>query len=502
MFQITFTNRDVLEAPPLSDVAQFLGQYVAFPSTEARDAAALWAAHTHVIDAFETTPRLSISSPEKQSGKTRVLEVLELVVARPLSVVNVSVSALFRSIDVAPPTLLWDEVDALFRGGNDPSREDLRALLNAGYRRGNQVLRCVGLGANLRVQAFLTFAPVALAGIGELPDTVADRSIHITMRRRRPDEPVRKFRIREAKPEGAQLWLRLDAWAGLWRSKLKHSRPRMPDGLSDRAEDLWEPLLGIADAVGGEWPERARTAASVLRAVGRDRDGSRGVQLLADIKVIFSEHPAADALPTAALLESLTALDESPWGDIRGKPLDPRVLAKMLRPYGVKPGVVHVQTVTFRGYRRAAFTDCWGRYLPPLQESVPSVPSVHGQPMEVDSVEVDRSLVTGRTDRTVPSDVDVTGQPLAPLADELSVFPASTGTPHPADAHQGANREGTQPGGQLCTPEYPPMTGVRTPVCSWGRCALSLAHVAGRLRSTSTWLLPPTSVVGGSGAAS
>lgn len=445
MYQIRFSDRDVLEAPPLSDVADLLGQYAAFPSPEARDAVALWVAHTHVIDAFETTPRLSIRSPEKQSGKTRVLEVLELVVARPLSVVNVSVSALFRSIGATPPTLLWDEIDALFRGGNDPSREDLRALLNAGYRRGNKVLRSVGQGANLRVQDFLTFAPVALAGIGELPDTVADRSIAIVMRRRRSDEAVRKFRIREAKPEAAQLWLRLDVWASLWRSKLEHSRPSMPDGLSDRAEDLWEPLLAIADAVGGDWPERARTAAKVLTAIGRDRDGSRGVQLLADLRVIFSDHPDAQALPTATVLEALTALDESPWGDIRGKQLDPRGLAKLLRPYDVRPEVIHLPPAHFRGYRRMALMDCWGRYLPTPQESVPTVPTVQAAPAELGRETANQAVRTDRTGGTRPAEAHGTGDPPAAVAAALKVFPAARWTPRRAEATQEA-RSGEAPG--------------------------------------------------------
>ena len=102
---------------PLSELADFIGSFVAFPTPEARDAVALWVAHCHAIEAAATTPRLSVRSPEKQSGKTRLLEVLDLLVPRSIFAAHLSVAALFRSIGDPPPTVLWDEVDALFRGG-------------------------------------------------------------------------------------------------------------------------------------------------------------------------------------------------------------------------------------------------------------------------------------------------------------------------------------------------------------------------------------------------
>jgi hypothetical protein len=255
---------------PLSELSEFLEAYVAFPSPEARDAVALWVLHTHAIGAAATTPRLSIRSAEKQCGKSRLLEVLELVTARPVLAVNISVAALFRSIGEPPPSILWDEVDALFRGGNDPGREDLRALLNSGYRRGASVLRMVGEGKKMEVRAFPTFAPVALAGIGNLPDTINDRSIVVELRRRLPGEKVRPFRRRTAEPEASALRDRLEVWAGENLAGLERARPNMPDGLSDRALDLWEPLLAIADAAGGSWPERARRAAVELAVKGHE----------------------------------------------------------------------------------------------------------------------------------------------------------------------------------------------------------------------------------------
>ncbi len=349
---------------PLTDLADFLGSFVAFPSPEARDAVALWVAHCYLIDGVTTTARLSIRSAEKQCGKTRLMEILELVVIRSLPVVNCSVAALFRSIEAPPPTILWDEVDAVFRGGNDPGRDDLRALLNSGYRRGASVRRVVGEGKRMEVKSFPTFAPAALAGIGDLPDTISDRSIIIEMRRRLPGECVRQFRRRDVEPEAAALRERLTIWATRRSPALEQARPRMPDELSDRAQDLWEPLLALADLAGGTWPKRARNAARALHAVGQKRDGSLGVRLLADIRAVFEQRSNPDSLGTATVLETLADLEESPWGDIRGRPLDARGLARRLRPFGVTPRQVRIGTVTLKGYLRADLADPWARYLP------------------------------------------------------------------------------------------------------------------------------------------
>ena len=42
------------------------------------------------------------------------------------------------------------------------------------------------------------------------------------------------------------------------------ARPDMPLGIEDRNADVWEPLLAIAEAAGGDWPQRAREAAIAL----------------------------------------------------------------------------------------------------------------------------------------------------------------------------------------------------------------------------------------------
>jgi len=351
-------------AANLDDLDQFLARYVAFPNLEARHATTLWTVHCHAIDAFESTPRLALLSPEKGSGKTRTLEVLGLVVPVAMHAVNMSAAALYRVVADKQPTLLLDEADTYLGPHVAKNHEDLRALINAGHRRGATVYRGEVSGKAVKVVEFPAFSPCALAGLGDLPDTILDRSILIAMRRRAPDEDVEPFRERLVRPEADALRDRLAAWGAANLDTLTDAWPTMPDGIIDRAADVWEPLLAVADAVGGHWPERARHAAITLNAARQQRDPSLGVQLLADCRRIYTER-GVDRLPTETLIEALITLDESPWGYLRGKPIDARGLAYRLRKYDVRPGDHRFDDRTRKGYRAEDYYDAWARYLPP-----------------------------------------------------------------------------------------------------------------------------------------
>ena len=345
----------------LDALAAFVHRFVACTETQAA-AIALWTAHTWTFDAADTTPRLAVQSAEKQSGKTRLLEALDLVAPGPLPVANISVAALFRVIAAGPVTLLWDEVDSTFNNKGTGTAEELRGLLNAGYRRGAQVARVVGEGKKMRVERFPVFAPIALAGIGSLPDTVEDRSIIIRLRRRAPNEHVERFRRRVVEPDAARLRDELAGWSAGVIEELKDLHPDLPR-LSDRAADVWEPLLAIADLAGGNWPDRARDAAITLSGAQPADDDTLGVRLLADVRTVMG---ARDRVWTAELLEGLAALEESPWGDWYGKPLDARRLAKFLKPYGVRSREVRIGDRNAKGYVAEDLADPWSRYVPTL----------------------------------------------------------------------------------------------------------------------------------------
>lgn len=348
----------------LSDVRAFLSRFCVFPDTHSLNAVTLWAAHTHVIEAFYSTPRLAILSAELGSGKTRVLEILALLTYSPMFAFNASPPTIYRRLAEQPMTLLFDEVDTVFtKRGKDDENADLRALLNAGYKRGAVVPRCVG--TKHEVVDFAVFCPVALAGIGDLPDTVMSRSVIVRMRRRAPDETVEPYRGRFHDTEGQALQARLHAWAGQIEAAVTESVPELPEGIVDRPAEVWEPLVAIADQAGGDWPQRARDAAVALCRVAEDRRVSLGVRLLADLRTVFE---GDDKLSTATIIERLTAGDglddDAPWGDLRGKPIDSRRIAGMLRPFGIKSKNIPVGRARPKGYTAEDLHDAWTRYLP------------------------------------------------------------------------------------------------------------------------------------------
>jgi len=347
----------------LDEVRAFLARFIAFPSLHSLIAVTLWAVHTHALAAFETTPRLALLSPEPGSGKTRAMEILELLVLRPLLTVNVTPAYLFRKVadEDGPPTLLYDEIDTVF-GPKAKDNEDIRGMLNAGYRRGATAGRCVIRGKTVETEELPAFAAVALAGLDDLPDTVMSRCVVVRMRRRAPDEHVAPYRRRLHEAEGHALRDRIAAWATGAREQLDDAWPALPPEIQDRNADVWEPLLAVADAAGGQWPAAARVAAVALVADARDNGGSIGTRLLADLRTVFG---AAEKLSTEDILTALCDIDEAPWGDIRGKALDARGLSRRLAKYGVKPKNVRIGASTPKGYDRGDLHDAWGRYLPP-----------------------------------------------------------------------------------------------------------------------------------------
>lgn len=355
----------------LADVERFLRRFVAFPSDGSAIAVTLWAAHAHLVDAGENTPRLAVVSPEPGSGKTRCLEVLDLLVPRPMHALNASPAPTFRSIAAARRTLLFDEVDALFgRPGKDDPAADLRALLNAGHRKGATIPRCVG--PRHEVVDFPVFAAAALAGLGDLPDTLMTRSVIIRMRRRAPGERIEPFRRRLHAPEGERLRDALAGWADTVADEVAEAWPDMPPGIEDRPADVWEPLLAVADAAGGDWPQRARAACLELVKVAVSGEASLGVRLLGDIRHVFTSADVS-GMSTKQLLAKLHELDEAPWGDLHGKPLDARGLAHRLRQYDARPHQFKIDNDDkVRGYsipgsdtNGGGLHDAFTRYLPP-----------------------------------------------------------------------------------------------------------------------------------------
>jgi hypothetical protein len=345
----------------LDRVSDFIRRYVHLSDQQAR-IVSVWAAHAHGVRAATTTPYLSINSAVKQSGKTRLLEVFELLVSKPWLTGRVTAACLIRKVDQMQPTLLLDESDAAFNGEKEYA-EALRGILNTGFYVGGVASCCVGQGANISYKDFKTYCAKAIAGIGTLPDTIADRSIPIRLQRKRPGETVSRFRRRHAKTAAQEIKAELSDWIASISDRLKDAEPALPDELSDRQQDGLEPLLAIADAAGGDWPKAVRSAAVEIFKSQAAEDQNISVQLLADIRVIF-EATKEDKITTADLLEKLKEIETSPWADWgRGKGLTPNGLSRLLKPFGVSPRTIRIEDKTPKGYLRESFEDAIARYL-------------------------------------------------------------------------------------------------------------------------------------------
>jgi hypothetical protein len=343
--------------------ARFLGllrealtKYVVFPTPEAADTVTLWIAATHAQPAWEHATRLAIISPEKRCGKSRLLDVIEATCHKPLMTVNISPAALVRSIDEDPPTLLLDEADTVFGRKAGDQHEDLRGIINSGHQRNRPYVRWDMLAR--RREDCPTFAMAALASIGDLPDTIMDRAVVVRMRRRAITEKVSPYRTRRDSPPLRELGEWLHGWAEGNLDALEEAEPEMP--VEDRAADTWEPLVAVADLVGGTWPARARAAVRYLVGAEEkaDMEANLGMRLLSDIRDLFEEFTVA-FMQSQELVTRLRKMPDAPWQE---RDLTTTGLAGMLRPYGIRPG--RNTTGSARGYDKAFFADAFARYLP------------------------------------------------------------------------------------------------------------------------------------------
>jgi hypothetical protein len=176
---------------------------------------------------------------------------------------------------------------------------------------------------------------------------------------------VQAYRTRRDHPIGIALGDRLAAWAADNRASLRQV-PTMPPGIDDRPADVWEPLIAVADAAGGHWPRSARSACSGLAGAGQSREASLGIRLLTDLRDVFGGNDKQ--LPTSTILERLHDLDEAPWADLRGKPLDALGLSRRLSQYGIRSKNLAVGDHRLKGYTAEDLHDAWARYIPPSEE--------------------------------------------------------------------------------------------------------------------------------------
>jgi len=342
----------------LDELARLLNRFVILPPWAA-DTIALWVLHTYAFKLRDVSSYLGIESPIKRCGKTTLLTVLSEVANRVIVSSNISSPAFFRVIEEEQPTLLIDEADTLL-----PGNDELRGILNSGYRlktayvvrvaNQEKEIKRTGSGPRgSRLVRFSCWCPKAIATIGHLPDTLADRCIVVRMQRKLTGQKCERCRNLDA----TALQRKCARFVLDHATAIASANPEIPSSLNDRAADIWEPLLALADVAGGDWPARARQAA--LGLAGRVAENDPTVSLLSDIAQVFT-NIKANRILTRTLVMELNKRANRPWAEASpDKKANERWLSKQLRPHGIRPKSLRVATTIAQGYVRSDFDEAF-----------------------------------------------------------------------------------------------------------------------------------------------
>ena len=351
----------------LDELRAIFKKYLVLPDN-AENTLALWVLFTYSFEAFEHSPRLLIHSPEKRCGKTTLLMLLDFICCKSLRVSSLTASAMFRTIEAYAPTLLIDEADAFLK-----EKEELRGIINEGHIKGGGVIRNVEVGRSHSVRFFNVFCPCAIAGIGKLADTIADRSIIITMRRKFAGEMVERLRGDKGSLFN-ELKQKCSRFADDNFLKLQEADPIISNKINDRSADNWRPLLAIAELASKDWLELATVEMNTTDSIGyADDDSSIKTLLLSDIKDIFKDYPLS-FISSQELCLKLADICESPWNEWRfNQPITPQQLSMILKDFGIKSHQKRMNDKNLKCYHKEHFKDAFSRYLikpsTPLQHS-------------------------------------------------------------------------------------------------------------------------------------
>lgn len=343
------TTRKTTTPNILDEISAFIRRFVAFPEDHYADVLALWILHSHAFEGSYATPYIYVNSAEPQSGKTRTLEVAELLAYAPMSNARITAAAMYLKLATGRPTMFVDEVDTIFYGA---ANDELRGVLNSGYKRGGSVTRSSGKRNEdglPEVETFPTFCPKMLVGIDNaaMPDTLRDRCIDFKLKRKKAGVEVERFIPRKVEPEAEALKAKIEHWVAQNQERiLSAPDPKIIEGISDRKFEIAEPLLVLAKIVGRE--PMARKALTKL-LVGEPPKASVGVRTLQAAREIMEE-AGSDRIASATLATRME--------------MTPKKLGTVLANYDITPSTIRFSSgERAKGYHRADFQDAWERYL-------------------------------------------------------------------------------------------------------------------------------------------
>lgn len=347
----------------LDSVAAFISKYLLCDPHQLT-ILTLWAAYTWSFKSFRAAVYLNVRSPESQSGKSTCLMLLKELASNPSFATGVAADTFMKYLltdahrvdkNKFDCTIFLDECHHTF---GPTERQPLLALLNSG----SDVAPCYFSGSH----EYYFFGPKVFAGSTSLPRSLASRCIPVNLRRKKPSDILSCFDTRTARDGAAKLVNDLISWVSRNRSAIEEAAqntpPRIPSSLTPREQACAEPLLHIADLVGGPWPEKVRTAISNIFMVA---EGTMAVELLSDLRSLFYGKNNPDYLATKQIVAALRELEHRPWAGWSSNA--GKKLGGLLHPLGITSRYVHRKAgVGFRAYFFKHFQDAWERYLPPI----------------------------------------------------------------------------------------------------------------------------------------
>lgn len=353
--------------PIVAEIEKFIAQYVTLADSIYSLPIALWVIGTYLWPDMDAFPYLVITAGTKRAGKTRLAECMSFVASNPrfAGAMGTASASLFKLINTEKPTLFMDEAESM----SGESANNVRSILNMGYRKGQKVVRVTGNGDNAAVAEYDVYCPKVFILIGDMFDTVRDRSIIIRMKR---GTPRNRFTYENAKMEGEAL---RDSVSDLIdRRKLEFTTAfnehKGLQFLTDRDEEIWLPLFAVCQVVcpdrmkelsknavdiATEKTQEAAQYVNLMGEEGKTEDDEYATKLLQDMVAVVG---AEKNIGTVDALERLKALPTAPWRKFRGDGLNINSLADLLSRFSVRPTTISIGSgrknrTILKGYKKA-----------------------------------------------------------------------------------------------------------------------------------------------------
>jgi putative DNA primase/helicase len=376
-------NTNTTDPDPQTLIAQVISYYARYlsASPEHLDLLALWTLHTHCFQGASFSPALHITSRHKQSGKTLCLHLLNDLCRDPWLHTSPSPALVTRQTQGRTPgdsfdgTLLLDDCRIGTR---------LSGVLTASFCwEGTQIVLGKDYRGNPDFDRRKTFFPKAIVTRDRLPESLKETSIPLALEPKAPGSPCRRYKYSD---EASELCQSLQQTLGRWglenfdrvsQMASSYEESQFPPEFSSRQQDCAEPLLQVAELIGGEWPQRARNALINIFALSAFGDFFSSRQILSDLRDAFTAKNNPEWISTADLLEFLHAMDDRAWDDWnKGKPMNPKDLAALLKPFGLGPANHRTESgKVIKGYKLQHLEPSWARHLPNSKIPVPQQPT-------------------------------------------------------------------------------------------------------------------------------